>query len=153
MIKKFLSRPEVIVLSLSLGITTLISFLISLGFYIYSKNFWSPFFITLGVQLLFFIIYNTILQKKDVNRLQEMEIMALEGLSKFTIGVQCSYCKQQNNVPITLNKENRFSCTSCNQVNGIKMQFFTTQLTTPITSNPIDKMIEATSKTSDVQNL
>ena len=57
MIKKFLSRPEVIVLSLSLGITTLISFLISLGFYIYSKNFWSPFFITLGVQLLFFISY------------------------------------------------------------------------------------------------
>jgi transcription elongation factor Elf1 len=79
--------------------------------------------------------------------------MALDGLSKFTIGVQCAYCKQSNNVPITLNKENRFPCTSCNQVNGIKMQFFTTQLTTPIESNPIDRMIEVTTKTSDDHNL
>ena len=152
-IKNLITRPELSILLLSCGITFFVAFLISLGVFLFKGYFWSPFFIITGLQFLFFIVTNTILQNRDANKLAELEIQALEKLSKFTIGIQCAYCKQTNNVPITLNQENRFPCTECNQINGIKMQFFTTQITTPIEKNPIEGIIEAATKTSAVQNL
>jgi len=152
-LKNFINRPEMFILSLSFGITILISFLIAIGVYMFKGIFWSPFFIVTGFQFLFFIVTNTILQNRDANKIAELEIQALDKLSKFTIAIQCAYCKVPNTVPINLNQENRFTCTSCNQVNGIKMQFFTTQITSPIEKNPLEGIIEAASKTSDVQNL
>jgi len=67
-------------------------------------------------------------------------------MSKYTIQVQCAYCKQNNITPIVLNKENKFACESCKQVNGIKMQFFTTQITTMIEKMEIHPLQDMVSK-------
>ena len=151
-IKNYLYKPETLIVLLSLGITTLISTVFALGFYLYTGKFLAPFCIITALQFFFFVIANTILKKRDVDRMTRYEIDALEKLSKFSVNLQCSYCKLSNTVPITLNKENRFTCNSCKQVNGIKMQFFTTQITTPIETNPIERIIETATKTSVSQN-
>ena len=72
--------------------------------------------------------------QKDKTVIQKLELDALDTLSKFTVKLTCSYCKQFNVLPIQLNKKNTFKCEGCNQVNGVAIQFSSTALTTPIQS-------------------
>ena len=88
----------------------------------------------------------------DIKRL-EVESEYLNAIAKNTVIVQCAYCKKQNAVPVTLNQENRFVCDSCNNTNGIKMQFFSTQITTPIESlskTPIEAMLDKVKESNDI---
>jgi transposase-like protein len=92
---------------------------------------------------LFFVI-NTILQKRDTLTEIKLANEQLEALSKHLIKLTCSYCSKPNTLSITLNRENRFKCEFCQQVNGVKMQFFATQITTPI-----EKVLIPSSDTND----
>ena len=86
------------------------------------------------IQIIGFLSINSYLLQRDSIQLQQAEVEALEQLSKFTIKVSCAYCQQPNTTPIQLNQRNTFKCESCNQVNGISMQFMATTLTSPIES-------------------
>lgn len=131
-IKDFFNKSETIVLLLSVLITGAISSIIGLGGYIIANNFWGVFFVSFGLQFVLFAVINTFLQRKDTIEATKIVNEQLDILSKFTIRLSCAYCKQKNDVPITLNRENRFKCSYCNQVNSVKMQFFSTQITTPL---------------------
>jgi hypothetical protein len=132
-LKEVFARPEAIVLLISLGFTALVSVLIGTGGYMLAGKFWGYFVIAFCAQVVIFAIINTFLLRKDAVETLELLNKQMEQISKFTVRLTCSYCSQQNVVPIVLNQENRFKCDSCNQVNGIKMQFFSTQITTPLT--------------------
>jgi len=131
-IKSNLLRPEIFVILLSTIITTAISALIGLGGSLMIGSFWGPFFLGFGLQFVLFFIVNTILQKRDALAEAQVSTEQLEALSKYFIKLSCSYCGKPNSFPIVLNEENRFKCEYCQQVNGVKMQFFSTQITTPI---------------------
>ena len=73
-------------------------------------------------------------------------------MSKYNIQVQCAYCKQNNITPIVLNKENKFACERCKQVNGIKMQFFTTQITTMLEKMEVHPLENMVSKINDEES-
>ena len=73
------------------------------------------------------------IQKDNLQR-QQAELETLDKLAKFSIKLTCAYCQQYNVTPIQLNQKNTFKCESCNQVNGISMQFMATTLTSPIES-------------------
>jgi len=139
-IKTLFNKPETIILCLSIGMTLFVSSIISLGIYLFKGIFWTPFFISIGLQFGIFIIVNSIQSSRDYVTYTKLQTEALDVMSKYTIQVQCAYCKQNNVTPIVLNKENKFACEGCKQVNGIKMQFFTTQITTMI-GNPLEDMI------------
>jgi hypothetical protein len=133
--KKFLqllNKPEVIIISLSLLFTTVVSAVVGLGGLLLTTHFWGFFIIAFGIQFIIFAISNTVLQRKDIIEGTMVANQQLEALSKFTVRLVCAYCKQTNDVPVVLNQENRYKCGSCNQVNGVKMQFFSTQVTTPL---------------------
>jgi hypothetical protein len=131
-IKEFVSRPEVRVVSISLLITTSVSTLLGASWYLFSKHFWSGFLAGYCIQFIIFAVVNTFLARKDAIVSTTLYNQQLEALSKFTINLSCAYCKQQATVPIRLDQENRFKCDHCNQVNGVKMQFVSTQVTTPL---------------------
>lgn len=129
---QLLKRPETIILSYSLAITILVSAIIGAGGYFLLNSFWGTFIVAFGIQFILFAVINTFLQRKDQIEVNKILTQQLEAISKFTIRLNCAYCKTANSFPITLNQENRFQCESCNQINGVKMQFFATQITTPL---------------------
>jgi len=131
-IQNWLKKQEVLVLALSTSFTGAVSALIGVGGTLLSFNFWGTFFVAFGVQVIVFFIVNTILQKKDEEVSTKLINDQLNALSKYIIRLTCSYCSKPCNVPIVLNRENRFKCEFCQQTNGVKMQFFSTQITTPL---------------------
>jgi hypothetical protein len=122
------------VLILSILCTSIVSTLFGFAGSSIIGTFWGWFWVSLLVQFIGFIAYNSYLIQKDDIALQQTEIQALEQLSKFVIRMNCAYCNQQANVPIQLNRKNTFKCESCNQVSGVSMQFIATTITTPIPS-------------------
>jgi hypothetical protein len=131
-IKNFLNNPLLKVFGLSLTVTFLISSLFGLAWYLFTKQFWSGFIGGFCIQVIVFAIVNTILARKDTITSTKLFNEQLEALAKFSVNLTCSYCKQPAIVPIRLDQENRFKCEHCNQVNGVKMQFISTQITTPL---------------------
>ena len=118
----------------SVGITCLISMLFGFAGSAIIGTFWSWFCVSLLVQVIVFALINSYFIQKEENQQQNFEVQALEKLSKFTVKLNCSYCEQPNLSPIQLNSRNTFKCESCNQINGISMQFMATTLTTPVES-------------------
>jgi hypothetical protein len=123
-----------IIIGISLGLTALFSALFGFAGSAIIGTFWGWFWVTMLLQIIGFITVNSFLLQRDSIQLQQAEAEALEQLSKFTIKVSCAYCQQSNTTPVQLNQRNTFKCESCNQVNGISMQFMATTLTSPIES-------------------
>jgi hypothetical protein len=131
-LKNTLLRPETKVIGISLLITTLISTLLGTSWYLFTNHFWSGFIGSYCLQFIVFAVVNTFLARKDAIISSKLFTEQLEALSKFSINLTCSYCKHPAVVPIRLDQENRFKCEQCNQVNGVKMQFLSTQITIPL---------------------
>ena len=131
-VKAFVKRPEIIVTAVSTVFTLIVSSIVGFGGLLLFNNFLGTFFITLGGQFVLFFILNTFLQKKDDAEATKLATEQLNALSKYVVMLTCSYCSKSNPVPIILNQENRFKCESCQQTNGVKMQFHSTQITIPL---------------------
>lgn len=129
-----MNKLTLTVLGISLGTTCLVSALFGFAGSSIIGTFWGWFWISLLVQFIGFVAYNSFLIQRDQAINQQAEIETLDKLAKFTIKVTCAYCQQANVAPIQLNQRNTFKCESCNQVNGISMQFMATTLTSPIES-------------------
>jgi len=128
------NKIQLILIGASLSITVILSTLFGFaGSSIYGK-FWGWFWITFLFQFVGFIAWNSFLIQKEEAFQQKAAIDTLDKFSKFAVRLNCAYCKQPNNVPIQLNQKNSFKCESCNQTNGVYMQFAATTLTTPIES-------------------
>jgi hypothetical protein len=128
----YFKKFETVVVLLSVCLTLFISGVVGLGAYLLIGKFLGPFVIAFALQVILFAIVNTRQIKNDQFKAAKLYNERLQAISKFVVRLSCAYCKVSNSVPIHLNNENRFKCEGCNQVNGIKMQFITTQITTPL---------------------
>lgn len=127
-----MSKQNILVAGSSLLLTAVFAALFGFAGSSIIGNFWSWFWISVLCMFVLFGLANSYFISKDINILQKNEIEILEHMSKFTIKLSCAYCQQQNIVPIQLNTRNTFKCESCNQVNGVSMQFMATSITTPL---------------------
>lgn len=127
-------KPEYIVLLISLALTSLVSIVFGFTGSTIIGNFWGWFFISFLLQIIIFVLWNSYVLGKQSLAEQQLEVQALENFAKFTVNLDCAYCQQKNLVPIQLNQKNTFKCESCNQVNGVYMQFMATTITTPLES-------------------
>lgn len=127
-----MNRLEIKVLIYSILLTCLISALFGFAGSTIVGTFWGWFCISLLVLFVGFISYNSFLIQKDNIALQDAEVQALKEISKISIKVACTYCQMPNVTLIQLNRKNTFKCESCNQVNGVTMQFMATAITTPL---------------------
>lgn len=129
-----MNKFNLIILAASVSLTSVISTLFGFAGRTIVGTFWGWFWVSLLIQFIGFMAYNSYLIQKDNLALQKAEINALEQFSKFSVRLTCAYCEQATAVPIQLNQRNTFKCEGCNQVNGVSMQFMATTLTTPINS-------------------
>jgi hypothetical protein len=130
---KLFKTQEFIIIGISLVVTLLISSLVGVCTLLLLQKFWAGFCLGITIQVIGFAIYNTILLRNDEIVANKLFNEQLQALSKFSVKLSCAYCKQPSApVPIQLNQNNSFKCEYCKQVSGIKMQFITTQVTTPI---------------------
>ena len=126
------NRTEILILSISILLTLLFSAIFGFAGSSICGKFWGWFWVTFVIQVIGFAAWNSYLSQKEFVANRQAEIEALERFSKFAVQLSCAYCKQPNTTPIQLNQKNTFKCDSCNQVNGIFMQFAATTLTTPL---------------------
>jgi hypothetical protein len=131
-IKEFLKRQETVIVLLSLLVTGVISSIVGIGTFFWLSTFWGGFFTTFALQIIIFAITNSFLIRKDQIKYVELINEQLTAAAKYMIQISCAYCKRPNTVPIALNQDNRFKCEYCNQVSGIKMQFYSAQITIPL---------------------
>lgn len=122
------------VLFASITLTSIVSTLFGFAGSTIIGTFWGWFWISLLIQFVGFVAYNSFLIQRDNTLLVQAEAEALSQLSKFSVRLTCAYCQQPSVIPIQLNQRNTFKCESCNQVNGVSMQFMATTLTNPIQS-------------------
>jgi len=118
----------------SVLITCLVSTLFGLAGSTLIGTFWGWFWVSLLLQVILFSIANSYLIQRDTETFQQQELEMIDKLAKFNVKLNCSYCQQPNLAPISVDQRNTFKCESCNQVNGISMQFMATSLTTPVES-------------------
>ena len=129
-----MNRFTLTILGVSVATTCLVSSLFGLAGSTIVGTFWSWFWVSLLVQFIAFVLFNSFLIQRDNVAYQQAELETLDKLSKFTVKMTCAYCQQINVIPIQLNQRNSFKCESCNQVNGVSMQFMATTLTSPVES-------------------
>jgi hypothetical protein len=130
--KQFFNNFEATILAVSLGVTLAISTIFGFAGSSIIGTFWSWFWISNLLQFILFFIINSVLSQRERNIERALEIESLNQLAKFSVRLSCAYCQQQNDAFIQLNQKNMFKCVSCNQTNGIFMQFTATTLTTPL---------------------
>lgn len=129
-----MKKPEILILAISIGLTVLLSTLFGLAGSAIVGTFWGWFWISILTLFVGFAVVNSYLLRKDAQISEAIELEALREISKITIRLACAYCQQLNDTQITVNQRNTFKCESCNQVNGVSMQFLATTLTSPIES-------------------
>lgn len=129
-----MKRPEFLILLLSLGVTLVVSSLAGAAGSTIIGTFWGWFWISLLVQVVIFVGWNSYLIQRDRTLQMQLAIDEMEAVSKFAVSLSCAYCGQKHEVPIQLNRKNNFKCEGCKQTNGVFMQFTTTTITTPIES-------------------
>jgi hypothetical protein len=136
-----MTKFEIKVILLSISLSCVLSALFGFAGSSIVGTFWAWFWIAMLSLFVLFALGNSFLLKRDELEVQQNEIEMLEKISKFTIKLACAYCQQANTLPIQLNQRNTFKCESCNQVNGVSMQFMATTLTTPVQSVklPVDE--------------
>ncbi len=127
-------RTELLLIGISISLTFFFSTIFGFAGSSICGRFWGWFWITFLIQVIGFAVWNSYLSQKEFVANRQAEIEALEQFSKFAVQLSCAYCKQPNTVPIQLNQKNTFRCGSCNQTNGVFMQFAATTMTTPIES-------------------
>lgn len=129
-----MNRFELTIVLLSSAITLFFCTVIALAGSLIFGSFWGWFGISLVLQVIGFVIWNSYLIQKDNAAIQQAEIAELTTLSNMSVTLTCAYCNRPNDTPIKLNKKNTFKCEFCSQINGVFMQFTSTALTTPIDS-------------------
>jgi hypothetical protein len=126
------NKIELLIAAASLSLTVIISSIAGVFGPFIAGTFWSWFTLSFIFQIVCFFIVNSFLVQRERMSEELIELQALDKLSNFTVPLTCAYCKQPNNTLIQLNQKNTFKCGSCNQTNGVYMQFSATTLTTPI---------------------
>ena len=121
---------------LSLGMTSLVAFLIAFGFWFVQPNLsFAIFWISFGFEWVIMEPINWVLRKRA---LQE-EGKTLVKLTKYekavgnqTIALECEYCGVPNPVKVDLNNSNAFICSKCGNGNKVAMTFSTVRTTDPL---------------------
>jgi hypothetical protein len=129
---KFLNKFDLIVIGLSIIATTGVATVCGIIGPSIAGNFLSWFSLSILIQVVCFFAINTFIAQRERISQEMIQLEALDKLANFTLQLSCAYCQQPNTTIVQLNQKNTFKCESCNQTNGVYMQFTATTLTTPV---------------------
>ncbi len=79
------------------------------------------FFISLVCQFVLFFIINTLTKTVVQLRLNSLEVERLNALDENRVRIECSVCKDPNDVTVKVAKDNEFRCEKCKSLNTVKV--------------------------------
>ena len=101
------------------------------------NNYLAIFFMLIAIQLFVGKLWTMWIESKiettlaDVKSRQEL-VDAIQ-----TIEASCAYCSTNNSIDIMLNKENRFTCNACNQINHVSIAISTSRTTSDVSTKSV----------------
>lgn len=122
---------------LSLIITCVLSSLIGAASYSVGYGFLVGFIFSFIIQLSISAVSKTIIQSKENIKAVELENNRIAELSKQGAFVECAHCGEENFIPIRLDIDNEFECTSCNKANSVYLNITVAQQTEPLDMNSL----------------
>jgi len=87
------------------------------------------FFISFICQFVLFFIINTLTKTVVQLRLNALEVQRLNVLDENRIRIECSVCKDPNDVVIKVAEDNDFRCEKCKSLNTVKVSISNFQKT------------------------
>lgn len=115
----------------SLGLMVVISTLCGAATFFLIGTFFGGFFLMVILQIIGGYVFNTFMERKDRKMIGELLAQSTDFPVPFDL--TCAYCHTTNSgVPLSLSLTNTFDCVSCNQTNGVFIQFTTTRITQPL---------------------
>lgn len=125
---------------LSLILTTFIAFIMSIGFYFIKPEYAiAVFWMTFAFEWIVMEPINRVLRMlsvkeegKTFDKLARYE----ETVGKQAVSLECEYCGEPNVTKISLNEDNSFTCSKCDNVNKIIIQFSTIRVSNPLNISP-----------------
>ena len=88
--------------------------------------------LAIGIQIIFFFIYNNLLRYIARLNLEKESLQLAQLAEKNKIMVPCQGCKTSNNVNVDLSKEKTFKCTAWEAENKLIIDYTTVLPTKPI---------------------
>ena len=95
-------------------------------------TFIKSFVLTIGIQIIFFFIYNNVLRYIAQLNLERESLQLAQLAEKNKIFIECQACKGTNDVSIDLTIENEFNCVHCSANNKVNIDYSTIIPTKPI---------------------
>jgi len=116
----------------SLSITLVITCTISSLFWAIGFPFIHIAIFSFVGQLVFFYVFNTILQYSTLLKNKKLENERIAEFTKQGIDLECANCNQKNFVPIRFAEDNTFTCLKCTEANAVYINITTAQTTNPV---------------------
>ena len=119
----------------SLLILTLISCSVGGIFYFFNDTF-SSFLkgtiLALGIQIIFFFLYNNILRFIARMNIEKEALQLAQLAEKNKIFIECQACKSTNSVSVDLTEQNSFICENCDVENKVDIVYNSILPTNPL---------------------
>jgi hypothetical protein len=140
---------------LSIGSTTLVAFLMAMGFFFISPSTaLAVFFITFALEWIIMEPLNRIIRLKTIRA----EGITFSKLAKYesatgkqSVVLECEYCNEPNALKIDLNGQNAFICTKCGNGNKVITQFTTVRSTNPLDTIKVTEDPEIIDELSELE--
>jgi DNA-directed RNA polymerase subunit RPC12/RpoP len=124
------TNKKLLFLAVSLGITSLISGGLSLGFSaFFSIPFWGSFWFFFCAQILGSLAWDRYMETNKI--VSEVKAYNMKPYKKYFIPLNCAHCGHKNEIEIDLT-DTEFRCSNCLKYNGIHVNFMTAAITEPV---------------------
>jgi transposase-like protein len=97
--------------------------------YVFEYNFVRAFVLLCIIQFVGFYIYNSIVQTILRIRIEQEQTKQAEYFTKQGVDVTCAHCNSMNYIPVSMEQDNEFSCTSCGKENAVYIDITVAQKT------------------------
>jgi hypothetical protein len=124
------TSKKILFLTISLGITSLISGGLALGINaFFSIPFWGSFWFFVCAQILGSLAWDRYMETERI--VAEVKAYNQKPYKKYLIPLNCAHCGHKNEIEIDLT-DTEFRCTNCLKYNGIHTNFMAAAITEPV---------------------
>ena len=116
----------------SVAITVVISIIVGLAALYTGHSFILWAVVAFASQFILFYLFNTALEYKSARDMRTIVLNEQRILAQNTMAVECASCKKQNDVIVSTQTENRFTCGHCNTKNSVYLFAETAVVTEPM---------------------
>lgn len=121
----------------SLSITALVTLIVSTLLWSIGYPFYTVFIFTFIGQLMFFYMFNTVLQYIVMLKNKKLENNRIKEFTMQGVDLNCAHCSSTNLAPLRFDQDNIFSCLNCGKDNSVYINITVAQSSSPLEINSL----------------